>query len=389
MARSYGAVKVSVWEVTSDFRRLELAAQWGYMMLISQPQLNNLGVLPYAPEKWHRFAADINRDALHGIIDQLVEHHYVVVDTETDELLVRTFIKHDKVWAQPKLVTNARRLIREVESQLIRDTLTARHPWLIDTSDKAQIEHHETTPALWKDPDTPVETPSHTPTAETPNGTPIETPSDTHIPTRARPGPGQGQGPGVGESSSSSSSSDSSSTARDTNDPDDATAADDHENLERLLDELAIPGSLRTRALADPERALAVARYTTANKGGGAYFRTVFESGDWPTVTGAGSRARAQATTTNGSGRGVGYIRGLIDNGVIGQMFELDEELAHATVTTAEREGLRARIRELFTSLDGWRLPADELEQQLAELGADDDELVGLLELAADLRGAG
>ncbi len=44
--------------------------------------------------------------------------------------------------------------------------------------------------------------------------------------------------------------------------------------------------------------------------------------------------------------------------------------------------------RERFVLGDGWRLPADELEYQLETMGAEIDEVVELLELAANLRSA-
>lgn len=209
MARSYGALKVAVWEPGSDFRSLSLLAQWGYVLLISQPQLNNLGIVPYTPEKWVRFAAGLNQETLAVALVELQNNRYVVVDVEAAELLVRTFIKHDKIWQQPKLITNARRLIREVESPGIRDVLVTRHPWLLDSSSKADIEEYEIAMETLRD--TPIGSSAHTP-SDTPSDTPkkqgvdnvrtvlAETPidrgigdtSDTHIPTRARAGPGPG-----------------------------------------------------------------------------------------------------------------------------------------------------------------------------------------------------
>lgn len=64
-----------------------------------------------------------------------------------------------------------------------------------------------------------------------------------------------------------------------------AAAEEDAEKLEELLDDLGIDGTLKGRARADGARALSVARYTLANGGGGAYFRKVFDSGDWPRNT--------------------------------------------------------------------------------------------------------
>jgi hypothetical protein len=70
----------------------------------------------------------------------------------------------------------------------------------------------------------------------------------------------------------------------------------------------------------------------------------------------------------------------------------LAESHARAQDTRSMDEVLdRMQRREAlvaFVQGDGWRLPADELEHQLAAMGADEDELVGLLEWAADRRSA-
>lgn len=201
MARTYGLLKVSIWEPNSDFRQLPPLPQWAYVMLISQPQLNNLGIVPYTPERWVRFAIGLTVEDLEGAIDDLEEEGFVIVDRNTAELLVRTFIKHDKVWSQPKLVTNARKLIWEVESETIRNYLAKRHPWLLDSRSKEEIELWEASQA------TLTETPS-----DTPNERAIETPSvrgmaggispagaqDVRA-SHAPAGPGVGAGVGVSQ----------------------------------------------------------------------------------------------------------------------------------------------------------------------------------------------
>lgn len=171
MARSYGALKTSVWESGSEFRGLSPLAQWAYTMLLSQPQVSNLGVLPYTPEKWCRFAFGLTVGALEDALGELENGDFVVVDRDACELLIRTFIKHDKVWSQPKLVTNARRLIREVESETIRNYLVRRHPWLADERSRDEIIAFE------RAADTPPDTPPDSPSG---------TPPDTHIPPRGR-----------------------------------------------------------------------------------------------------------------------------------------------------------------------------------------------------------
>lgn len=143
MARSYGVLKTTAWAPGSDFRQLDPLAQWAFAMLISQPQISNLGLLAYTPEKWARLAVGLTVEIVEGAIACLEAGGYVIVDVETGELLVRTFITHDKVWSQPKLVSNARKLIREVESDRIRSVLVERHPWLLDGSSKDEIAAFE------------------------------------------------------------------------------------------------------------------------------------------------------------------------------------------------------------------------------------------------------
>lgn len=144
VARSYGALKVSMWEPGSDFRQLSPMAQWAYTMLLSQPQITNLGLLAFTPEKWVRLANGLTAPHMEAAIGELEEHRYLLIDRETGDLLVRTFIKHDRVFAQPALTTNARSLIRSVESDTIRNYLIERHPWLIETDwNKTKIETYE------------------------------------------------------------------------------------------------------------------------------------------------------------------------------------------------------------------------------------------------------
>lgn len=130
MARSFGVIKSEVWEPRSGFRKLTPGGQWAYLMLVSQPQISNLGLLAYTPEKWARLATSLTERQLEDWIAELSAAYYVLLDIQTGELLIRTFVRHDKVWAQPALVANGRILIRAVESDEIHDYLVGEHPWL-------------------------------------------------------------------------------------------------------------------------------------------------------------------------------------------------------------------------------------------------------------------
>jgi hypothetical protein len=144
MPRNYGKIKVEVWESGSDYRLLSLEAQWAYQMLISQEGVSMIGLLRYAPRKWARLAAGLGEGRVEAIIAELEQSWYVIVDRDAEELLIRSFVKHDEGWRLPNLLTGARLAFRAVESEAIRDYLAQRHPWLLDKSiPKEQIESFE------------------------------------------------------------------------------------------------------------------------------------------------------------------------------------------------------------------------------------------------------
>jgi hypothetical protein len=141
MPRTYGKTKVEVWESGSDFRLLSLEAQWAYLMLVSQESVSMAGTLPYAPRKWAKLAAGLTVERLEEIVGELEAEWYVIVDRESEELLIRSFVKHEAPWRTPNFLTAARSKFRSTESELIRDYLAKRHPWLVDlTVEKDEIE---------------------------------------------------------------------------------------------------------------------------------------------------------------------------------------------------------------------------------------------------------
>lgn len=145
MPRNYGRIKVEVWEVGSDFKRLEVGPQWLYMMLVSQPVVSLVGTLVYGPRKWSRLAGGLTLEQLEQLVERLEAERYVLVDRETEELLIRSFVKHDEPWRLPNLLTGARLAYRAVESDTIRGYLLERHPWLVDETDPGAVKEYEHT----------------------------------------------------------------------------------------------------------------------------------------------------------------------------------------------------------------------------------------------------
>lgn len=94
MARSHAKILVSVWR-DNDWKALSLPAQWLYWVLLSQPKLTLVGSLEVTPGRWAQYANGLTRRMVDDAFYELRENRVVLVDDDTDELLIRTFTTHD------------------------------------------------------------------------------------------------------------------------------------------------------------------------------------------------------------------------------------------------------------------------------------------------------
>ena len=124
MPRSYGRLLVQMWSPDGDYRLLSWRAQWLYEALLSQPNLSGAGALPMQPNKWVKFAADITVADIDAALAQLVQQCYVLVDDDTQEALIRTFVKHDGGLNNPKTRKGIESAILRIESSKLRAAAT-------------------------------------------------------------------------------------------------------------------------------------------------------------------------------------------------------------------------------------------------------------------------
>lgn len=194
MARGHGRILTSIWEDT-DFIALEEADQRFYLFLISQPNLNHAGLLDLTLRRWARKAHGLTVAALKQRIDRLEQARFIVVDDDTEELLIRSFVRNDGVWRMPKVMGAMVSGALEISSRKLQTALLLemdRIPLeelsdapakLRNSTDGPSIrqqvsEHIETLRRAFAtlDPD-PQGTGPGTPSA-TPSGTPSEPPAE-------------------------------------------------------------------------------------------------------------------------------------------------------------------------------------------------------------------
>lgn len=121
--RSEARIFTSIWK-DKDFLTLTGAAQRLYFFLLSQPELTHCGVMPLRPPtRWVRYAAGLTVEEIQAALKELesgARDPFVLTDSETGELLVRSLIRRDRVLRQPFVFTSAAESLDEVDSPFLR-----------------------------------------------------------------------------------------------------------------------------------------------------------------------------------------------------------------------------------------------------------------------------
>lgn len=121
MARTRAMILTRIW-MDPDFVALQPATKLVYLALISQPDVNHLGVLSVAYGRWAR-AMGGSAEWVRGCVAQLVEARFVVIDEETEQLLIRSFLRNDGVCRQPNVLSAAASAVGALASSKIATAL--------------------------------------------------------------------------------------------------------------------------------------------------------------------------------------------------------------------------------------------------------------------------
>lgn len=119
MARDRANINTGIWN-DADYRTLSVGAQHLYYMLMTHPSLSYVGVADWRPNRLTAYAADLTVDSIRAAARELVDGHYIVVDEATEEVLVRSFVKHDGLLKQPRLSVSMANAYAQTASNTIR-----------------------------------------------------------------------------------------------------------------------------------------------------------------------------------------------------------------------------------------------------------------------------
>jgi hypothetical protein len=146
MAREFAKVRLSIWD-DDDFRDITPAEQHLYFVLLTSYELTYCGVGDWRPARIAGHAKGWAAEQVVATAAGLIEKLYLVVDDATEEVLVRSFIRHDEILKQPKMAIAMARAHAKVASSTLRgvivhelNRLHAEEPDLKGWSEKAVLD---------------------------------------------------------------------------------------------------------------------------------------------------------------------------------------------------------------------------------------------------------
>lgn len=122
MGRPYAKLYRDIW-TDPDFTSLPAVMQYLYFFLVSQPNLNAAGVLPLTIRRWATISGGVKAGDIECDLAVLHDRKYIVMDAETEELLVRTFIRNDGLWRIPNTLYAVVRDAERTVSPTLRASL--------------------------------------------------------------------------------------------------------------------------------------------------------------------------------------------------------------------------------------------------------------------------
>lgn len=109
MARSYAQILLTIWN-DPDFRACTTDGQWLYFVMLTHPSLTSCGVMDWREPRLVALAEGMDVQRLRNAAYDLGSRGLIAVDPNTEEGLVRSFVRHDGILKSPN---KTKGLVRE------------------------------------------------------------------------------------------------------------------------------------------------------------------------------------------------------------------------------------------------------------------------------------
>lgn len=122
MAREHATIKLDIW-ADDDFRALPRDAQHLYFVLLTSSTLSYCGVGDWRPKRLAALAAGWTAGDVESAARVLAGRRYIVVDEDTEEVLIRSFVRNDGLMSRELMATAMAKAWSSVSSAVLRGVI--------------------------------------------------------------------------------------------------------------------------------------------------------------------------------------------------------------------------------------------------------------------------
>lgn len=118
----FSQIRQEMW-LDDDWRRMTPLAQWLYLLVLTHPERSLAGVLDWRPGRIKEFAAECTIRDVMVAAQECADKHFLVFDQSTEEVLVRSFVRHDGILKQPRMAVAVANAFGSIGSNKLRAAL--------------------------------------------------------------------------------------------------------------------------------------------------------------------------------------------------------------------------------------------------------------------------
>lgn len=151
MARDRANINTNIWTDT-HWRQLTRDQQWLYKLILTHPELSYAGVSDWRPGRLMQFSAGTSRQEIERIGAELQAERFILIDDDTEEVLIRSFLRHDGLLKNPKITISMVNAYGAIASNNIREAFIFELKRLHDEQPELKAFESEKVLALLKNP---------------------------------------------------------------------------------------------------------------------------------------------------------------------------------------------------------------------------------------------
>ena len=122
MARNYAQIQTSIW-TNDDILDLDMTEQWLYLHLVTHGKLSYCGTMDWRPKRIPPMAHGLTLGEVTDAAEVLQAKRYIIVDEDTEEVLVRSFIRNDGLLKQKNMGGAVANAYKDVGSRQLRGVI--------------------------------------------------------------------------------------------------------------------------------------------------------------------------------------------------------------------------------------------------------------------------